>query len=70
MLYLEIGVGMNTPVIIKYPFWQMTNDDPKAIYACLNYSKACCPRQIENRSFVIDGDSGEVIARLLPEASE
>ncbi len=70
VLYLEIGVGMNTPVIIKYPFWQMTNDDPKAIYACLNYSKACCPRQIENRSFVIDGDSGEVIARLLPEASE
>ncbi len=32
VLYLEIGVGNNTPVIIKYPFWQMTNDNPKAVY--------------------------------------
>ena len=65
VLYLEIGVGMNTPVIIKYPFWQMTNDNENAVYACLNYSEACCPRQIEDRSIVIDGDSGEVIKQLL-----
>ena len=64
VLFLEIGVGMNTPVIIKYPFWQMTNDDPKAVYACLNYSEAWCPVQIERQSLCIDGDSGEVI-RLL-----
>ena len=54
-----------TPVIIKYPFWQMTNDNENAVYACLNYSEACCPRQIEDRSIVIDGDSGEVIKQLL-----
>ncbi len=65
VLYLEIGVGSNTPVIIKYPFWQMTNDNENAVYACLNYSEACCPRQIEDRSIVIDGDSGEVIKQLL-----
>ena len=64
MLFLEIGVGGNTPVIIKYPFWQMTNDNKNAVYACLNYSEACCPRQIEDRSIVIDGDSGEVIRHL------
>ena len=65
VLFLEIGVGSNTPVIIKYPFWQMTNDNENAVYACLNYSEACCPRQIENRSIIIDGDSGEVIEQLL-----
>ena len=65
VLYLEIGIGMNTPVIVKYPFWQMTNDNPKAVYACLNYNEAYCPKQIESQSICIDGDSGDVIARLL-----
>ncbi|MBQ1376992.1 MAG: hypothetical protein IIY77_03395 [Lachnospiraceae bacterium] len=64
VLYLEIGVGMNTPVIIKYPFWQMTNDNPKAVYACLNFSEAYCPVQIEDQSICIDGDSAEVIERI------
>ena len=65
VLYLEIGVGANTPVIIKYPFWQMTDDNPKAFYACLNYSEAVCPERIAGRSLCIDGDSGEVIRQLL-----
>ncbi len=65
VLYLEIGIGMNTPVICKYPFWQMTNDNPKAVYACLNYNEAFCPAQIEKQSICIDGDSAEVIGRLL-----
>ncbi|MBQ3920802.1 MAG: hypothetical protein II689_01060, partial [Firmicutes bacterium] len=65
VLFLEIGVGGNTPVIIKYPFWQMTDDNENAVYACLNYSEALCPRQIEDRSICIDGDSGEVIEQLL-----
>ena len=65
VLFMEIGVGGNTPVIIKYPFWQMTNDNENAVYACLNYSEACCPRQIEDRSIVIGGDSGEAIKQLL-----
>ena len=64
VLFLEIGVGANTPVIIKYPFWQMTNDNPNAVYACLNYEEAYCPREIEDRSIVLDGDSGEVLREL------
>ena len=64
VLFLEIGVGGNTPVIIKYPFWQMTNDNKNAVYACLNYNEAVCPKQIEDRSIVIDGDSMEVIEQL------
>ncbi|MBQ9593772.1 MAG: hypothetical protein IJR36_07855, partial [Lachnospiraceae bacterium] len=65
VLYLEIGVGANTPVIIKYPFWQMANDNPRAVYACLNYTEAYCPEQIQERSLCIEGDSGEVIEALM-----
>ena len=61
VLYLEIGVGSNTPVIIKYPFWQMTNDNPNAVYCCLNYDEAYCPKQIEARSICIDGDTGTLL---------
>ena len=64
-LYLEIGVGANTPVIIKYPFWAMTAANPNATYACVNYDEAFCPREIEARSICVDGDAGAVIERLL-----
>ena len=47
LLFLELGVGSNTPVIIKYPFWQMTAKNPKAIYACVNHGEAYCPQQIK-----------------------
>ena len=63
-LYLEIGVGANTPVIIKYPFWAMTAENPKAIYACLNYDESFCPKQIESRSVCIDGDAAQLFERL------
>ena len=60
VLYLELGVGANTPVIIKYPFWQMTLSNENAIHACLNYGEAFCPGELEDRSICIDGDIGEV----------
>ena len=50
-----------TPVIIKYPFWQMTNDNPKAVYACLNYNEAFCPKQIEKKSICLEGDAGVIL---------
>ena len=64
VLYLELGVGSNTPVIIKYPFWQMTASNPKAVYACLNYGEAYCPIDIENQSICIDGDIDEILDML------
>ena len=65
VLYLELGVGQNTPVIIKYPFWRMTAANPRALYACLNFGESYCPKEIEDRSICIEGDSAEVIERLL-----
>jgi len=64
ILYLEIGVGANTPVIIKYPFWAMTAENPKATYACLNHSEAFCPKQIEAQSICLNGDAGALIGAL------
>lgn len=58
VLFMELGVGYNTPGIIKYPFWQMTAKNPKAIYACINYGEAVCPHEIEKQSICIDGDIG------------
>ena len=64
VLFLEIGVGGNTPVIIKYPFWQMTNDNKNAVYACMNYNEALCPKQIERQCICIAGDAGVILEKL------
>lgn len=64
LLYLELGVGGNTPGIIKYPFWQMTAENPEAVYACINYGEAVCPEEIEGQSICIDGDIGVVLKQL------
>ena len=64
ILFLELGVGANTPVIIKYHFWQMTKENKKAIYACINYGEAFCPREIEDRSICIDGDIAEILSYM------
>lgn len=69
VLFLELGVGGNTPVIIKYPFWTMTAENPKAVYACLNYDEAVCPELIRAQSICLDGDSGEILKSLKPTES-
>ena len=64
ILYLELGVGANTPAIIKYPFWRMTYQNPKAVYACVNYGEAYAPKEIMDRSICIDGDIGNLLKQL------
>ena len=64
ILFLELGVGGNTPGIIKYPFWQMTYQNPEAVYACMNYREAYAPREIGERSICIDGDIGDVLKQV------
>ena len=64
VLFWELGVGANTPVIIKYPFWRMTHQNPEAVYACVNYGEAYAPREIAGRSICIDGDIGETLKQL------
>ena len=64
ILYLELGVGSNTPVIIKYPFWQMTAKNPNAVYACINQREAVYPKRIQSQSICIKEDIFHVISYL------
>lgn len=65
ILYLELGVGNNTPVIIKYPFWKMTFENPKAVYACINYEEIYRPKEIIKQAICVQEDIGKVISDLL-----
>ena len=65
VLYLELGVGGNTPVIIKYPFWQMTAENKNAFYAGINFGEAVCPEQIKKQSICLNCDIGEVLVKLI-----
>ncbi len=64
VLYLELGVGYNTPSIIKHAFWQFTEQNPLAVYACVNSGEAACPKVLGEQAISIDGDIGAVVARL------
>lgn len=70
VLFLELGVGANTPVIIKYPFWYMVMENKKAVYACINYQEAFCPIKLEDRSICLDGDIGEVLGEIYKKIEE
>lgn len=65
VLYLELGVGANTPVIIKYPFWRRTYANPDATYACVNYGEAYAHPDIRDRSILADADIDRVLEDLL-----
>ena len=65
VVFLEIGVGYNTPGIIKYSFWQQVYQNEKATYACLNLAEEPVPREIKEQSIVISGDSAQVIQELV-----
>ncbi|MBQ2517909.1 MAG: Sir2 silent information regulator family NAD-dependent deacetylase [Clostridia bacterium] len=64
VLFLETAVGWNTPGIVKFAFWQMTNAWPDAVYACLNYNEAYAPDEIKEKSILINGDIGEILNKL------
>ncbi|MDE6408552.1 MAG: hypothetical protein K2K48_05955 [Anaeroplasmataceae bacterium] len=64
VLFLELGVGGNTPIIIKYPFWKYTMDNPKATYACLNLNEAIAPDMLKSQSICINEDIKNVLSQL------
>jgi len=65
ILFLELGVGYNTPVIIKYPFWRMTAQNPNAFYVCINAGQAIAPAEISKRALCVQADIGSFLERLL-----
>ena len=65
ILFLELGVGMNTPGIIKYPFWRMVMENENALYCTVNKGQVYVPSEIKNKSIIIDDDIGYVITQLI-----
>lgn len=64
VLYWELGVGFNTPGIIKYPFWHLAGKNPHAIYACVNLGQAFCVDRIQGQTICINRDIGTVLKEL------
>ncbi len=64
ILFLELGVGFNTPAIIKYPFWRMTAKHPAAVYACINQGQAVCPPEIERQVICLRADIAQTLQSL------
>ena len=64
LLLLELGVGNNTPAIIKYPFWKLTAQNPNVTYVCVNLGEAECPKAIEDRAIVVNADLADLIDAL------
>ena len=67
VVLLELGVGFNTPGIIKYPFWKLTAKNPNISYVCVNYGEAVCPKEIEKQSVCINGDIGMFLEKCASE---
>lgn len=65
ILFLELGVGYNTPVIIKYPFWKMTAMNKQATYACVNSCEAFCPDEIQKQAICINSNIENVLSNLI-----
>lgn len=65
ILYCELGVGFNSPGVIKFPFWNMAAENPDAVFASVNLTNPCYPVLLENRSIVISMDIDSVIHDLL-----
>lgn len=65
IVFLELGVGGNTPGIIKFPFWRMTAQNPQARYVCVNLGQALCPEEIRARALCVDADIGQVLKALV-----
>ena len=65
ILFLELGVGGNTPVIIKYPFLRMTASNHNAVYSCINLGDAITMKGLEKQSIIFNDDIGNVLRHLL-----
>ena len=64
ILFLELGVGYNTPGIIKYPFWRMTAHNLNAFYCCINKGDSWIPDEIKKQSIVFNDDIGAILSTV------
>lgn len=61
IVFLELGVGFNTPSIIKYPFWQMTHNNKQAIFISINKEDVPAAKEILPQSILVAEDINKVL---------
>ncbi|ELC8443759.1 NAD-dependent protein deacetylase, SIR2 family [Clostridium perfringens] len=65
IVFIELGVGFNSPGIIRFPFEQITYSSPNATLIRINKGMAMVPKEIESKSICIDDDINEVLMQIL-----
>lgn len=65
VVLLEIGVGFNTPGIIRFPFEQMTYNDLNTTLIRINKDYPMIMLEISNKTISFDEDTNEVIEDLI-----
>ncbi len=65
LLLIELGVGFNTPGIIKYNFWKMTHNYPNTNYAIINEQIKRIPEEIIDKSLLFQEDISKVVKDLV-----
>ncbi|MFA6829441.1 MAG: Sir2 silent information regulator family NAD-dependent deacetylase [Bacilli bacterium] len=64
VLYLELGVGFNTPVIIKYPFWRFVKENKNSTYVSINLNNDYVPEEIKNQSIITNDDIASALSKI------
>ena len=64
-LFLELGVGMMTPMFIKEPFMNMVYQWPDATYITINPQHAIIPKEIASKSLGIKEDIAVTLKKIL-----
>jgi len=64
LLLLEIGVGFNTPGIIRFPFEQMVYNNIHTNLVRINKDYAFTNKEIENKTILFDEDVNTIIEDL------
>lgn len=70
ILFLELGVGMMTPMFIKEPFMNMTYQLPDAYYITVNPKHAIIPKEIASKSLDIQDDIAFVLKGVLGKSTD
>ena len=64
VILLELGVGFNTPIIIRFPFEQMTMQNKNWNLVRINKDNVITWNDIEEKSILIQEDIANIINKF------
>lgn len=70
VLFLELGVGRMTPMLIQEPFWALTDQLPDAYDIMVNRDYQFLPKKIEDKGQAIKADLAQVLDDVVSELKQ